>query len=511
MPRKTTPTFVHEMPLRIDRKQRHALVKRFEVMHFPYNVVLQEMLRKIDAMRADERWQKACKMPRATDAQRIARGSAFSKLRSDYGFSEYEAHEIVARHLRASKNLIDLIDSHIAQTLATRAFDACKQYLFGARGRPRFKRHGTIASVQGKGPTSSLNWKNGRVVWGGRRRDRRLTLRPVFDQKDAAGVQAHALASRVKFVRIIRRVMNGEDRFFVQLACEGVPKQRFAVRKAEAAIDLGPSTAAIVSHEKAEMVSFLPKMKEDLKAKRLLERGLDRSRRATNPDCFNENGTWKKGVRQTVFSKRYRALQAQIREQERRMAERRDRAHGALTNRVLRQFGTTIKAEKLSYKGWQKRWGRRMKATAPGTFIEKLRRKAENAGGALIEFNARTHKLSQRDHTTGDFVKKPLSLRWHEMRDGSGQVVQRDLYSAWLALFVQDDDWDAFRADEAWAAAYPLLARAASRSEKTASGTPSMSPRRLDGDRAVRTRKQSAQSSRAPGPKGPGDEASATL
>ena len=51
MPRKTTPTFVHEMPLRIDRKQRHALVKRFEVMHFPYNVVLQEMLRKIDAMR----------------------------------------------------------------------------------------------------------------------------------------------------------------------------------------------------------------------------------------------------------------------------------------------------------------------------------------------------------------------------------------------------------------------------------------------------------------------------
>ena len=77
MPRKTTPTFVHEMPLRIDCKQRHALVKRFEVMHFPYNVVLQEMLRKIDAMRADERWQKACKMPRATEAQRTARASAF--------------------------------------------------------------------------------------------------------------------------------------------------------------------------------------------------------------------------------------------------------------------------------------------------------------------------------------------------------------------------------------------------------------------------------------------------
>ena len=51
----------------------------------------------------------------------------------------------------------------------------------------------------------------GLVVWGGRRRDRRLTLRPVFDQKDAAGVEAHALASRVKFVRIIRRVMNGEE------------------------------------------------------------------------------------------------------------------------------------------------------------------------------------------------------------------------------------------------------------------------------------------------------------
>src|ERR1019366_3486267 len=36
MPKKSTPTFVHEMPLRTDRKQLHALLKRFDVEHFAY-------------------------------------------------------------------------------------------------------------------------------------------------------------------------------------------------------------------------------------------------------------------------------------------------------------------------------------------------------------------------------------------------------------------------------------------------------------------------------------------
>ncbi|WP_028997092.1 hypothetical protein [Azohydromonas australica] len=485
MVRKPKPTFIHEFPLRVDRAQAHALEKRFGVVHFAYNVVLQEMLARLRSMRNDPRYAQACKAPKGDDAQRKA-----------HGFSEFAAHDVVALHIRASRYLDGLIDSHTAQTLASRAFRACDEHAFGKRGQPRFKRRGEIASVEGKGPTSPLNWKGDRVVWGGKRRDRAMTLRPVFDKRDRDGVQAHALSGKVKYVRLIRRTIQGEVRWFVQLVCDGLPLQRFEARDGVAAIDLGPSTAAIVASDKAALVSFLPEVKEDMAARRRLQRAMDRSRRATNPQCFNEDGTWRKGTRATERSIRYLALCRHLAEQERVMAERRDRAHSRLANIVLRDFGKVVRTEKLSKKAWQKNWGRRMKATAPGMFMEKVSRKAGNAGGSLVEFNAGRHKLSQFDHTRGDFVRKPLSLRWHELRDGSGQIVQRDLYSAWLALFVSADGLDASQASQAWAVAYPLLARAASSPVQAASWRPAAASRPLRGVGAARMRERQERAAR---------------
>ena len=273
--------------------------------------------------------------------------------------------------------------------------------------------------------------------------------------------------------------------------------QRFAARDGVAAIDLGPSTAAIVSPDRAALVSFLPTIDEDLAAKRLIQRAMDRSRRATNPHCFNPDGTWKRGKRQTVFSKNYRELRAQLAEQERVMAECRDRAQGQLSNIVTRDFGRVVKTEKLGKKAWQKMWGRRMKATAPGMFMNKVDRKAENAGGSLIEFNAGLYKLSQYDHTMGDFKKKPLSLRIHVLRDGSGQIVQRDLYSAWLALFVQTDGLDAIQAKAAWAGAYPYLVHAAANPVKAASWTPMAATRFFENVGVASMQKQSEYTKRS--------------
>lgn len=497
MPRKSTPSFIHQLPLRTTQAQMAGLNKRFDVAHFAYNVTLQAMLHRLQAMRRDPQFELACKSPKATNEQRLERSRRFGDLRKQYGFSEYAAHDIVGIHIRASGYLDGLIDSHTAQTLASRAFKSCETYAVGLRGRPRFKRCGEIASIEGKGSTSPLQWKDDHLVWGGKRRDRRMVLRPIFDKVDRGGVQAHALSGRVKFVRLVRKSIKGQTRFFVQLVCEGQALQRFEARDETAAIDLGPSTAAIVAPGRAALVSFLPEVKEDLKAKRRLQRSMDRSRRATNPQCFNDNGTWKPRSRLSVVSSRYQALRRQLAEQERVMATLRDRAHGQLANIVLRDFGRVVNTERLSKQACQKIWGRRMRATAPAMFMEKVSRKAENAGGSLFEFNAAHFKLSQYDHTQQDFLKKPLSQRWHVLRDGSGQIVQRDLYSAYLALFVQANGLDAAQAQQAWAVAYPLLAHAASHPVKAASWRPLAATRPLEGVRAARMQKQPERSSRS--------------
>ncbi len=103
----------------------------------------------------------------------------------------------------------------------------------------------------------------------------------------------------------------------------------------------------------------------------------------------------------------------------------------------------------------------RSRVRGAGMFVAVLRRKAEACGGGVVEFSAYHTRLSQFDHTTGEYVKKPLSQRVHVLGDGSGEV-QRDLYSAFLARFVEADTLDARSAALAFPSAKPLLRRAAS-------------------------------------------------
>jgi hypothetical protein len=64
-----------------------------------------------------------------------------------------------------------------------------------------------------------------------------------------------------------------------------------------------------------------------------VERAMDRSKWANNPECFDKKGRWKKGARMRVRSKRYQALTLKRREPERRLAAERKRRHGELANR----------------------------------------------------------------------------------------------------------------------------------------------------------------------------------
>jgi hypothetical protein len=67
--------------------------------------------------------------------------------------------------------------------------------------------------------------------------------------------------------------------------------------------------------------------------------------------------------------------------------------------------------------------------------MSELQRKAARAGGASTSIEVWALKTSQYDHSTGAFVKKSLSERWHVFGDGRGRV-QRDVYSAFLARNV---------------------------------------------------------------------------
>src|SRR5215472_17188805 len=119
MKRATTPSFLLELPLRVDWSQEHRLRAHLEAARCLYNALLGEANKRLRRMRNDPAWEEARALPR-TNKQ--GRAQAFAALRKQYRFSEYELHEY-AKVARVSW-IADHIDSTMAQTLATRAYQA---------------------------------------------------------------------------------------------------------------------------------------------------------------------------------------------------------------------------------------------------------------------------------------------------------------------------------------------------------------------------------------------------
>ena len=100
-------------------------------------------------------------------------------------------------------------------------------------------------------------------------------------------------------------------------------------------------------------------------------------------------------------------------------------------------------------------------------FVEKLCRKAENAGGKVEEINTWKTKLSQACHC-GRYAKKSLSQRWQKCP--CGVLAQRDLYSAYLACFVEKDKLMADQAEAAWSGMDIALRTAMSEVKRSSRG-----------------------------------------
>ena len=170
-------------------------------------------------------------------------------------------------------------------------------------------------------------------------------------------------------------------------------------------------------------------------ALRRLDRKLDRQRRANNPANYDERGRVKRGPQRWKVSKRQRKVQARRREVHRKLAATRKRSHGQLAHRVL-GMGSAFHLEQLSYRAWQKTYGKSVQLCAPGMFVERLSRLAASAGGTIVSINAWRARLSQTCHC-GRIKKKARSQRWQVCP--CGVSAQRDLFSAYLARFVDPE------------------------------------------------------------------------
>lgn len=442
-------SFVCEIPLEVNPSVLAELGSVFEASRQLYNACLGEAIRRLRLMRESKVYQAARKLPKKSKE----RVSAFKKIREDFSFNEYSLHAYAA--LIKNSWIGEHLGIHVAQKLATRAFKAVEKVAFGFAKRIRFKRYDGIHSIEGKNNATGLIWKETFLKVG------KIELPALIDSSDP--VVAHGLSCRVKYCRLVQKSINGTPRFYAQLCCEGKTlsaKDRHLLRSRKppeerrkpaiseggpVGIDIGPSTIAIVGEKEAVLLQFCDEIEPKSEEIRKLQKQIDRQRRANNPQNYEENGTIKKVCKTWFRSERQKETQKVLAEMQRRTAAHRKNLHGSLLNSL--PLHEDFYLEKLSYRSFQRNFGRSVGMRAPGMFVEELKRKAENAGGSVCEFSTATTKLSQTCHC-GKVQKKRLSVRWH--RCECGICVQRDLYSAYLARFVREGRLNAADATKHW-------------------------------------------------------------
>ena len=388
---KPTPTFLLELPLAVTPGQASRLRAHLEAARQLYNALLSEGQRRLQRMRADPAWQAARAIPRI---QKQERQRAFAALRQQHGFSEYALHE-AAKALRTSW-IADHLDAVLAQTLASRAYRALNRVCLGQARRVRFRSKSRgISSVENKRSDTGLRFvlqrpeegNAGYLLW------QNDQLPALINWKDP--VIAYGLAHRIKYARLIQRPASsarahGADRegqrSFVQLALEGVPyhKPKHWIGSDTVGLDLGPSTIAIVPQEGTPRLDVLcAELAPDARAIRRLQRQMDRQRRANNPTNYDAQGRINKRGKERLkwnHSKQYLATRRRKATRERKLAAHRKSLHGRLVHEIV-ALGKTIITEKLSYRAWQRQFGKGVGLRAPGMFIAMLRRTEALTGG----------------------------------------------------------------------------------------------------------------------------------
>lgn len=437
-------------PLITEKYQETILNKRFEISRQLYNAVLSKAYKRYKSMIETKKYRQLKEqINNANEKEKKLLYKQLNEMYKQYRLNEYSLHEDIQE---MQHHFSENIDSFTAQKIATRVWSAFEDLLFGDGEIVHFKKYGELDSLEGKSNKTGIRFKDGFLIWNG------LKIPVKIDYNNPYEYQA--LKDEICYCRIKRRFIKGKYKYYLQIVFKGVPPMKINkdgevkrhIGNGIVGLDIGTQTIAIVSNVDVKLLELADRVNNIEKEKRRILRYMDRSRRANNPDNFNEDGTIKKGKLKWVKSNRYIKAQNKLRELYRKQADVREYQHQLLSNYIL-SLGNKIKVEEMNFKGLQKRskktekndkgkfkrkkrFGKSLANKAPAKLLTILDNKLKYFGEKLIKVNTKEVKASQYNHLNCRYNKKKLSQRWNDL---NGIKIQRDLYSAFLIQHVNDD------------------------------------------------------------------------
>ena len=449
----TVTNFVVQFPLKTEKYQEDILDKRFEIGRQIYNSLVNITQKHYKEMIKTKKYRNLLSQLSGDKTKDRFIWKQIKEIRKQFGMSEYSFHKDVQKlQHHFSKN----IDSLTAQKIASNIWKAYEKLFFGNGDKIHYKKYNTLNSLEGKSNSAGIRFKDDAILWNG------LKIHVVIDYDNY--YENQALKSEIAYCRVTRKFVRNKYKYYVQITFKGNPplkvdnetgEVKHCIGEGDVGIDVGTSTIAYSSSTEVKIMKLADKVQDIGNEKRRLLRKMDRSRRATNPNNYNEDGTIKKqGNKKVVWNKsnHYIKYQNELKELYRKQSDVRKYQHECLANQII-SLGDTIYVEKMSFSGLakrstkteknnkgrfkrKKRFGKSIANRAPSMLLGIIDRKLSYYGKWLIKIDTWSAKASQFNHFDGTYNKKRLSQRWNNF---NGIIVQRDLYSAFLIMNTADD------------------------------------------------------------------------
>lgn len=434
--------FVYTLKLNTNRAHHKQLEKRFRMTNDIYQKTLRQILKRVRNQKKDPLYKKAYKLPKGAERNALLKELDNKyDLRGSFTFSKF------ANNYRNQRNYARYIPSDVAGKLGIRAWEAYSRVKF-VKGAKRINLNQPLLSFEAKSDTGIII-RDGILKMG--TKGAQLECPVKYNNDD---YEREVFSREFKFNRIVRKFQYGRWHYYVQMIFDGTPPQKHvSTLQSSVGIDIGTSTVATSSYYQTELRELATNVSRETDHLRRLQRKLDRQRRANNPQNYNDNGTIKPGRKHWNDSKEYLKTKQKISEILRKRAAQRKLSHQTLANEVV-QMGDRFVVEQMSFKGLQARaketaisektgrfkrkarFGKTILNHAPAMLIEMLHYKALFQNKDFIIANTHKIKASQLDHVSGQYNKLSLSTRTKTIDE---ELVQRDLYAAFILQHVEDD------------------------------------------------------------------------
>ena len=444
--------FIVEFPLKTELWQEDILNKRLNIARMMYNSLVNISLKRYHEMIKTNKYRdlqnkirKLSKNKKANKKKLNKLYKELSELRKEYRLTEYDFQKDIKEMQHHFKTNID---STTAQKIATRLWTAYSDLFFDDGEFIHFKKYGTFNSVEGKSNNTGIRFFKDKqlIKWND------LELPVIIKGTD---YELEALENDISYCRIVRRYVRGKDKYYIQIVFKGIPPIKHKLGKGDVGIDIGTSTIAYVSENKVYLDELANKVQNIGDEIAKIQRKQDKSRRATNPSNFKADGTInKKDDKELIWikSNHYIKNQKLLHKLFRKQTAIRKLQHECLANEILEQ-GDNIYVEEMNFKKLQKRskktsknkkgrfkrkkrFGKSIANRAPAMLLTIIDRKLKYHNKELIKIHTAKAKASQYNHIDNTYKKKSLGTRWNDL---NGIKIQRDLYSAFLIMNINND------------------------------------------------------------------------